>query len=82
MSGRNGGGDSTDPRNDREGFLRIPPPIYDQWLRRCHREGGRDVDKAAAIVIQQALRRDGSVIGEDQIPENAEGGQEEDVDQQ
>ena len=40
--------------------------IYDQWLRRCHREG-IDPDKAGVAVLRRALSRDGSLVGETEI---------------
>ena len=51
--------------NDRAGGFRVPGALYDQWLRRCHREGVCP-DDAAGIQLQRALRREGSVIGEDE----------------
>lgn len=49
---------------DREGRLRIPGPLYDRWLRRCHREGV-DPDKAAAVWLERGLRRELALTSEE-----------------
>ncbi len=56
-----------DSSNDREGRIRIPGPLYDRWLRRCHREG-IDPDNAGAVWLERALRREGSLLSEDTPP--------------
>lgn len=43
--------------NDQEGKLRIAGPLYDRWLRRCHREG-INPDATGAMWLERALRRD------------------------
>ena len=53
-----------DLATDRHGFLRIPNELYARWLRRAHREG-TDPDQAGAIQLERALRRAGSIVGED-----------------
>ena len=55
--------------NDQEGRMRINGPLYDRWLRRCHREGV-DPDATAAIWLERALRRDRPLTAE----ENGEAG--------
>lgn len=54
--------------SDRDGFVRIPPPLLDRWLRRCHREG-TGPDEGAAVQLERALRRNGSLMSEDSAPE-------------
>lgn len=56
-----------DLATDRLGFLRIPHELYARWLRRCHREG-IEPDQAGAIQLERALRRPGSIVGEDAEP--------------
>ena len=51
---------------DREGYLRIRGPLYEKWLRRCHREG-IDPDQAARIHLSRALEKEGSLIGAEDI---------------
>lgn len=51
---------------EREAVLRLPMSIYDQWLRRCHREG-IDPDTACVAVLRKALERDGSIIGDGEM---------------
>ena len=55
-----------DLATERHGFLRIPNELYARWLRRSHREG-TDPDKAGAIQLERALRRPGSIVGEDAV---------------
>lgn len=50
--------------SDRDGFVRILPPLLDRWLRRCHRENVPN-DAAAAVQLERALRRPGALMGED-----------------
>jgi hypothetical protein len=51
---------------DREGHLRVRPiSLYDQWLRRCHREG-IDPDEAASAQLTRAMRREGSLLGDEE----------------
>lgn len=63
--------------NDRMGGFRVEGALYDQWLRRCHREGVCP-DDAAGIQLQRALRREGSIVGEDEEPVQAETPEEPD----
>ena len=52
---------------DRDGFVRILPPLLDRWLRRCHREHVSP-DEAAGVQLERALRREGSLMSEDAPP--------------
>jgi hypothetical protein len=63
--------------NDREGRLRIPGPLYDRWLRRCHREG-IEPDKAAAVWLERGLRRDTALMAEDTTDEAEDPDREDD----
>ena len=57
------------PVDDSARFLRFPQQTHDRWLRRCHRE---DVapERAATLQIDRALRRPGSIMGEDTGTQN------------
>ncbi len=57
------------PTDDSARFLRVPQQLHDRWLRRCHRE---DIapDKAGSAQLDRALRRPGSIMGEDNGGEN------------
>ncbi len=50
--------------NDRAAFFRVTQQLHDRWMRRCHRENTPS-DPAAAVQLERALRRPGSVMGED-----------------
>ncbi len=52
------------PTNDRAAFFRVTQQLHDRWMRRCHREDTPS-DPAAAVQLERALRRTGSVMGED-----------------
>ncbi len=56
-----------DSRNEREKFLRFYKPLHARWLDRCYSE---DIDPsdAAAVQLERAMRREGSLIGEDSAP--------------
>ena len=58
----------SDASNEREKFLRFYGPLHARWLDRCHRER-MDPDEAAAVHLERALRRSGSLIGEDSPPD-------------
>lgn len=51
------------PTNDRAAFFRVTQQLHDRWMRRCHREDTPS-DPAAAVQLERALRRPGSVMGE------------------
>ncbi len=57
------------PTNDRAAFFRVSQQLHDRWMRRCHREDTPS-DPAAAVQLERALRRTGSVMGEDNGGEN------------
>lgn len=68
-----------DARNDREGQFRVPGPLYDRWLRRCHREGV-DPDKAACVWLERGLRRGLALMSEDSNAVELEAEQEDETD--
>ncbi len=55
---------SDEVKHDRGAFFRVTQELHDRWMRRCHREDTPS-DPAAAVQLERALRRTGSVMGED-----------------
>ena len=53
------------PKNDRGPLtLQIPADLGTRVLRRCH-DDGVDANEATELLWKRQLRRDGSIIGED-----------------
>ncbi len=55
---------SDEIKHDRGAFFRVTQELHTRWMRRCHREDTPS-DPAAAVQLERALRRTGSVMGED-----------------
>ncbi|KKL82965.1 hypothetical protein LCGC14_1979530, partial [marine sediment metagenome] len=51
---------SDELKHDRGAFFRVTQELHDRWMRRCHREDTPS-DPAAAVQLERALRRTGSV---------------------